>query len=710
MKFLSGLGDIRNVSTIQGPINIEDPIGGTSNDGISVSNDISGQSFSNENLFIYSLESKTSDNAGFSTLFNNFQFQVKPIYNFYSDDEEVNEYGYDLKNKKLEEIPRYILLSWNKAPATKNPPLKHIKLPTDKRTRYNNTVSSNKKIDNFSVYKDATINGFISPGSMNAVVENVNSDEEDQVPQLDEEVYLKSKDTVGIPYSDIQANINSHFNPNVTTQDVLNSSVLKSLNQDKNDIVDGKFSILKKDGVKINSTDSTSPNISLNISTAKSIRDSKTTLINNFVDSLSLKDNSQKIKRNFTEINFIDPAITGLVQSSRVNLMTKPEHAENIAGIAQNLTNLKGLSDLKYDLTIKQEPPSFTGKKEDSGTEYVGYVIEKYVQNNNGIFVFVDEISIDDVNTIKFIDTKVLYGKVYRYRIKCIFKWTREDNINISMIHKNNVSNLIFNKNRSIKKYKTSFFSSEWCRNWEYASVMDTTPPPHPDEFTVFPQSHKKRIVITFKVPQNNQKDIQYFRLFKKLKDKNNNDLSDWELIDIKIGANNFVCIDEDVDYFENNELYYVYCAQTVTKHAEFSVLSEQLMTRLNKNYSVFGEYDVKQLSESGTTFKSLGKFATLPLKKSLYQNIFKKSIMFTSRLGTSKFPNLQRDYVIRLKSLDTGHIIYVPISMTYKQNDTIFNEIVEQSSIKPKLSKSEPLINLVKNNNINILNNKVIS
>ena len=60
------------------------------------------------------------------------------------------------------------------------------------------------------------------------------------------------------------------------------------------------------------------------------------------------------------------------------------------------------------------------------GVDYVGYIIEKErLDKGTGNWIRIDDIKIFGVEGNKFLDSKVAYGQVYRYRIKSIAKLTK---------------------------------------------------------------------------------------------------------------------------------------------------------------------------------------------------------------------------------------------------------------------------------------------
>jgi len=195
---------------------------------------------------------------------------------------------------------------------------------------------------------------------------------------------------------------------------------------------------------------------------------------------------------------------------------------------------------------------------------------------------------------------------------------------------------------------------------------MDMVEPNPPDEFTVRPESHKERVVITWKVPYNPQKDIYYFILYRKLQDSSGKDASDWEQLDVRLGAKNNIYFDNEVEFFQDNKLSYVYAAQTVTRHNEHSLLSCQRAVRLNSEFKFSGEFPIAHVSEDGVSLDAIGAFATKPPRRVSNESIANSKILLTARRGVHKNPFRDATYCLRIESLDTGQIKDVVLDFKY--------------------------------------------
>lgn len=650
------------------------------------------------------VESKTSITAPFYSLFNNFKFIAIPHFNFFTEDEETN-FREGRGDKKLTDIPRYIQLKWNTAPITERSPIESAPPPPSNKRTKNSSFKKGKTIqpssargltfekdtnNTFSNAIRSLSNGFISPGVIHSIIElpldKAGFKTPVHTPKVDEQLFLTSELTNGLSIHDVQANINIRTNGIIGAGKISTDIISNDTKTIKSELFDRKFAIAhviptrRGTGIKAQSSvlirgvaDKSSLTMRLSTAAESSLNSGASQGID-IIDDLMEEVLSDSIIKNnesdFTEVNFVDPAIVGLVSSEKIELINAPEHAENTSGLAQYLPNFKMMSELNPEIKRTNNLPVFSAFEDEAGTEYIGYIIEKYLQGNDGVFDLIETIEISDVLINEYIDTKVSYGSVYRYRIKSILSWVRSEKSNNDSFTNKNSS-----QTKSLASFKKSFFNTEWSRKWQYATVLDTVQPFPPDEFLIRSQSFKKRNIISWKVPENNQRDIYYFKLFRKIQTIEGNDLSGWEVISIQFGAVNGLFIDNDVEFFQDEEVIYVYAAQTISKHGEFSKLSQQIGVRLNKQFKFSGEFNRLNISEEGVDLFNVGVFTTKPVKKFVKEIIIKNRLLMTTRQGLHKDPFLDTSYCIRIESLDTGKTIDITF-------DTIFDNGIDPEII----------------------------
>jgi len=619
-------------------------------------------------------KSKPSNIAPYSTLYNSFKFEVKPTFNFYVEDETTNEYD-KVSDRDIKDIPRYIKLSWKKAPITLDASSRsnNKRLPATKLIRSDSTVVRNvssggiirsgmtfkpSAVD-FKTAKDSVVNGYISPGSISTVVEmpiTSNNNLISSRKKIDEMTFLTSELTDGISINDLQNAIDNVVNDDerITTIE----SNVKSISPDEKELLfDNRYEIrfnpFDTGKIEIKALAASSPILSMEIST----QDFKTSdQLINIVKEITPVNADVEEDISFTEVIFTDLNIDGIISEEKIPQMNSPEHVENTVALGKMLPGFAAFDLVSSDMKLTKEIPSFPAAREDAGTEYIGYVIEKYKMGNDGVFDLVDEINIKDVNTVEYIDTRVLYGTTYRYRIKSILRWTRPRGVTHIGTDNSFLSFDGFSSTDLLLNYGSSFFQSEWNRKWKYSAVIDVIPPPPPDEFTVRSESHKKSVVITWKLPDNHQRDISCYRLFRKQINIEGKELTDWELIHVVPGAVNVLFVDQDVSYYQNNGgKMYIYAAQCVSLHGEYSKLSTQLAVKLNSEHKIYGEFPTMHISCAGVGLYDVGSFSVRPIRRFFSRIVAKDTISMVGRNSSSKIMHDDMKYCIRIQSLDTG-------------------------------------------------------
>ncbi len=641
----------------------------------------------NTNPVTFSEESGPGVNE---TFFNEFLLEATPFYNFYTDDETINDEE-EVGDRKFEDIPRFIKLTWQKAPDLQSQKLELSNKRANYRYEKKINISLGKETipehlidENFSMVAKSLANNILFGPVINSIVEiqeTIDSFDDIVSPDdfIDEDLFLTDESLRGVELSELKLNVNQIFDP------IYNTSRFGEAN-------DSQVSIVKpltsQQNLKIKLTDPQA--IPIQIDSKVQIKDTKLQdigILNKISQNIN---NSIKTNTNtFLKVKFINPAISGLIKDDRVANMIKPEHVENLLSVGTLLPQLEILSKLKLienqaDIdSLLAKTKSFQSPEGIKEFEYVGYQIEKS-KLDDGRFRVVDTIDIADIYSNEYYDARVLYGETYRYRIRVIFRWTRKENTVT-------VSNFSTRKTLPLISY---YFSGEWAAPSAQASVLDLSPPDPPDELTIYPDSKNKRILISIKIPRNNQRDIDRMHILRKLKDKDGNDLTNWETI-ASTHLRNTLYPDRDVDYFENNGIKYVYTSMCSTKHNESSLLSEQYVTMLCKDWKVIGEYPLEYISTKGVRLDNFGAFSTIPYQERLSEVIIKtneddtknnKSIEWTVG-GRETFTNRLYDdqkYLVRVESLDTGEISDTYIDVKYNGVKEEKRKVNSPPSLRP--------------------------
>jgi hypothetical protein len=648
------------------------------------------------------LVSMESGPATFETIYHDFDIEVFPTYNFWVPD-ELNDDTQAVGDRKMEDIPRFNRIVWNSAPdlakqyavkpaTNKRDDTKPIQFGTELRRPTAVTTKGIKftpqHLNDFALIKQSLANGHISPGTIHAVVDMPSNTSGISHPvvstepyaYLDEDTFLQHPDFAGISFEEMKANIHSLTNGVMYAGRVNNEAISAGKTDDKTNLFSGKFSIEKPPTqggfMFIQGVHASSPPLGFKARTASS-GESMAIAVDPILEHL------QKIQAPEIQIpvdtstqiraKFIMPSIGGLLQPEKINTMQTPEHAENAVALAQFLPNLEVLHASGLQNHPRQiEIPGFASPPGLSHIEYVGYVLEKYERNSSGAFVLKETIDLPHIDLNTYIDSKIKYAQVYRYRIRAILRWTRPSYMGV-MGPEPTLFSGHTSQTQALAPYRSSYFNGEWSKTWAYGIVMDTVAPSPPDEMTVRPDSARKQIVVNFKLPLNQQRDIYYMRLFRKLQDQNGSDLTGWMEIGSKWGPENVLFYDTDVDFFQKNHIRYVYAAQTFTRHNEYSPLSDQLATRLNQDYNTYGEYGVDFVSQAGVKLELHGAFATYPFRRFYTETVVPNDAPFTFA-GREANGNIALDnsqYYVRLESLDTGEIKTYPIQLVYNNQKT---------------------------------------
>ena len=228
----------------------------------------------------------------------------------------------------------------------------------------------------------------------------------------------------------------------------------------------------------------------------------------------------------------------------------------------------------------------------------------------------------------------------------------------------------IINENlEKFQEFKTEYFSSYYeskpSKNWTYVDVVENIPPPPPQTIKVVPNTPKRQISIYWLQPANDQRDIQYFKIYRR------NAVGErWQLlsqtreIDIdedgfpdpvdeaesRVVANTNMFVDRNVSLGRK----YIYAMSCVDVHGIESFLSMQIQAELNSNYALEKiEKPLKWISGSGARPDEV-KFI---LKKFLNrtENIIAKTNLVLR--PNTKFAEVSKDLIIRLISLDTHEV-----------------------------------------------------
>jgi hypothetical protein len=597
------------------------------------------------------ISSQESAPGPFETFFSSFRLEAIPFYNFWIPEEDADE-GAPLGDRDLDEVPRFIKVVWDRAPDLPGEPLQRVKgLRTDRekslwvgrgpgRPTYSGLSFDMGHLDpeKFSKVTRMLANSHVAPGVLTTVVdvpgegsrpdEGISSARIGPIHHIDEDVFLEHPDMRGVSVQEAIANFLSRRR----TRAIVGGDILQV-----------------GDRIELRGVSSGSPVLSISARVPTAGAPDPIDSPVDVVDKISSvpSDPSTGIPRS--RVNFIDPGIIGALRGDRIAAAVSPEHLESTLTLASALPDLIAARGVRSDSI---DLPSFPSPSGLEPIEYVGYVLEKYRLDSTGVFRFVKEFEIPDRNVGEFYDSEIKYGDVYRYRVRSIVRWTYPSEDDLSA--------------KRAAPFKSTYFGSEWS-GWAYGMVVDTIPPNHPDELTVIPDSIKRRVLVTVKFPHDPQRDIGTMRLFRKVRDARGFDLTDWDQVGPDHGPENFLYIDEDVSFYQETGLQYVYAAQSFSRHGEESTLSEQLGVRLNRDRDIRGEFSVELVSCAGVQREDFGAFSVRPAKRTSLEIVIPfvqgpgrdpvATFTLGARAASSRSALDPAVYIVRAESLDTGEV-----------------------------------------------------
>lgn len=661
--------------------------------------------------------SKESGLAPFDLIFHDFDVQALPVYNFWTIDELTDDKT-ERGERKLEDVPRYVRVSWERAPDIQNV---RALIPSSKLHRHIDPVMFGSELERpvpvsvkgvtflpdhlqpmkFSLVKNSIANGYIAPGILMTNVEmsvrDSGIDQASQVPNkgpasfVDEDAFLTNPETTGLSIHELRANVHQITNAVLGSARILESPLSPQAANDADEHFIGKFSVDRSSHVdgtmRIEKLDATSPVVSIDslssVPTEKGPGDPVIGLATRISESPIARAGRKTITARAA---FVNTSLGGAVSQEKVALLSEPHHIESMVAVATSLPNLEILAQTGFqDQPRQARIPSYPSPPSVPQLEYAGYILQKFKRGSNGVFQLVEEIDLPNIDYTVYYDTKVVYGETYRYRVRSVIRWTRP--ATVGPFGNEKLTTAQFgSQTRSLAFHRSSYFAGEWSGRWGYTTVMDSIPPAPPDELNVRAESARKRIVVTMKLPYNPQRDIYMIRLFRKLQDSRGKDLTGWKQaveygsVDRKVdfGPQNVLYYDTDVDFFQTNGIRYVYTAQCVSRHHELSALSEQIGVRLNQQFAVAGEYPADFVSCAGVRMEHFGSFSSYPPRRTKSEIVGQSpedaaphdrqsvSMIFSGRNGLSNGSRDTGKYVGRIMSLDTGEERDFPISVTY--------------------------------------------
>lgn len=652
--------------------------------------------------------SRESGVAPYETFFHDFDLEAFSFFNYWTADEGTND-TLMLENRDINDMPRFVKVVWNSAPdlpeqksfADKVSPTilkRSSEGPGIPGAREQFIVDGIKyspeqlRPKDFSTIAPALANADISPGVIKSVVTMplISSGITRPPPpyRVDLDTWYSDTRSRGVPISHVRNTFNNRASGIFNLPTIYKAGVSARNGAAFSELFSGNFAVSPSSFVRrslaITAASPKSPALGLSAAAATVMRPRVAEPAESIFDTITYARHAPRT--NSIRVAFVDTGVGNTVAPSRVNVATDAAHANAISATAQVLRHLityseSGLQNAKRKITLRSfEAPNGLAPK-----EYVGYLLEKYEQVD-GVFVLKEIIGIGDPYVDEYYDTKVRYGGVYRYRIRSVMRWVRPKNVGATGTDNTIINDLSTSDpsqaiaSTSLTPNFASYFGSEWSKNWATAHIIDDEPPNPPDQLTVLPQSEKKRIVITFQIPENSQRDIWQMTLYRKVIDRNGRDAQPWtELADFDMSRGGYY-EDYDVRFIpkgvsESGQPFrYIYAATSWSVHNGESKLSEQIGARLNSDWKERGEYSVEFYSSRGVDrVADHGVFSTVPIKQYKTHIVANPRnelegnqpgavhIGCQERWGTRMLSG--NSFILRLHSLDTGEFFDVDFS-----------------------------------------------
>lgn len=346
-------------------------------------------------------------------------------------------------------------------------------------------------------------------------------------------------------------------------------------------------------------------------------------------------------------VNFVDPSIAGALDPNRVRLASDHTHLAALGAFAKLASGLEVVSEFNQDVSLSNPVPQFSAVASTPDLMYIGYVIERYEMDQSGSMQLTRTITVDDPGQSSYVDREVTYGGRYSYRIRTLVQWTHGANVGFfgsSSLDRSPA----FNVSAGSAVRQASFYAAEWS-DWARVAVLDTVPPDPPDELTVMPISPKGQVRITWKMPNDPQRDISSVTLLRSTGQGGR--YGDWVKLGAFIPANG-VFVDTAVRPHESSHESYMYAMYSLSFHGQRSVLSERIVARLTDRSRYLGEEPVRLAGPRGmdATDHALGPVSPPPREL-----VASDSVRVYIRGAESALPLFDRTYVIEIQSLATG-------------------------------------------------------
>lgn len=498
----------------------------------------------------YSLDSGI---APFDTLFDQYDIEARPQYNFWERDEEKTAEEREMRDPA--ELPRYVKLSWNQAPDVPDPKEFQRRALSGKvagaRDQFTQlspfgfgshaivgALVAGEQVTPTSLkpesFKDNCLkssNGHMCAGMVEAVVSVpvgfVTPPPKPDPKIIDEDEFLaNSQKWWGISYAEANAAL-ARLRSSVCGAQAL---LARDGTAASADALAGKFGLRSSaDSHDVTGASGGSPAVSFSGLAGESSRTKPQKRVQELLGQ-AIPELSKLREYHSVRVKLIHTDCPGLVTEKRVNGMGLPHHADSLVALAQHAVDLSIYADAGVQQHVRDPKlPSDVVPDVVRPVEYVGYIIEKW-ELIDGAFKLVDTYYIPGREYTDYYDSAVKYGATYRYRIRGVLRWSRPKGVGpLGPYHARELQSSI----NTLTPNEVSYFCTSWNGDWAYAQVIDSSAPDAPDELTARPVSAPDStggpsVHVSFRLPANPQRDINKMVLYRKLQGDDGRDITGW--------------------------------------------------------------------------------------------------------------------------------------------------------------------------------------
>lgn len=357
-----------------------------------------------------------------------------------------------------------------------------------------------------------------------------------------------------------------------------------------------------------------------------------------------------------TRVTFVDPSIAGALDQTRIAVANDHTHLASLGAFAKLAPGLEVISEFNQDVPLRNPVPKFPIRDEAPDLSYIGYVVERYTLGTSGSMELTRTFNVDGRDQDVFVDREVVFGGRYAYRVRTIAQWVHGPTVGFfgssSLDRTPN-----FDTSAGSSTRQASYYLGEWS-DWAKTQVSDVVPPEPPDELTVMPISAKKQIRVTWKMPNDPQRDVASLRLLRS--EGVAGRYTDWTWV-AEFVPSNGAFVDTLVSNYEESQTTYMYAMYSVSFHGEISPLSERIIARLTDRSKYLGEYPVKMAGPMGDDPTAHARGPQRPLPTEL---VASKRFTAYIRGGQSSLPLFDKPYILEVQSLSTGERAEVSLNV----------------------------------------------